>query len=81
METSFSLNIRATKFDFINMNVTGPKLFQVFSTINGRRERYHIHLNESGSLEFAMPGECPKELLEYEAEISDAILQKYKAEL
>ena len=80
METTFSLTIRGTQFDFINMNVTGPKLFQIFSTLTGERKRYHIHLNEKGSLEFALRDECPQELLAYEAEISDAILQKYKAE-
>lgn len=75
MQTYFSLQINGIDLDFISMNITGPKLFQVFTTVEGQKTRYHLQGNGVDQLSFAMPDQCPQFLLDIEDQISDAIFQ------
>lgn len=75
MQTYFSLTINGIELDFISMNTSGPKLFQVFVNIDGKRTRFHMKGNGTNTLSFAMPQDCPTFLLDQEEPIRTAIFQ------
>lgn len=79
MNTYFSLTINSIPLDFISMNVTGPKLFQVFATVNGEKRRFHMQGNDTTPLEFTHRNDCPKLLLDIESQIREEIFRKYLA--
>jgi len=60
MQTHFSFKVNGIPLDFTSMNVTGPKLFQVFTIVDGERKRFHLHADGSEYLTFALPDECPE---------------------
>lgn len=79
MQTNFTLTIDNIKLDFISMNRSHPKLFQVFATIGGEKKRYHMQGNGIDVLEFVLQEECPKDLLAIQDKISAEIFALHNA--
>lgn len=77
MPTYFTIHVNNTQFDIISMNVHEPKLFQVWTIMDNGKKRFHLKRSDAGDLVFAMPGDCPPELLAMEREIAREVLANY----
>lgn len=78
MQTNFSINVDGQTFDLVSMNVTGPKLFQLFAIVNGKRERFHLQGDGANPLRFCLPEHVPQSLRVLERGISDEIFSAYR---
>jgi hypothetical protein len=75
MQSHFTIEIDATPFEFISMNVKRPQLFQVYVNHEGRKKRFHMKEDDKGNFVFALREDCP--LLDFEEELSYRIKQRY----
>lgn len=78
MKTNFLIELQGLQLEILSMNVSGPKLFQVWTTIDGQKNRFHFKGDGINPLKFALPEETPSFLLE--KEISAAIFELYRTE-
>lgn len=56
------------------MNILKLQLFQVYVMHNGKKERFHMQINDDGVFTITDPFNCPEEYRTYEAALSEAIL-------
>lgn len=75
MESHFNIEIANTSFELISMNVKRPQLFQVYVIYQGQKRRFHMKEDGNGNFVFAMPDDCPADILQHEAELSARIWQ------
>ncbi|WP_031287171.1 hypothetical protein [Sphingobacterium sp. IITKGP-BTPF85] len=61
------------------MNVSLPKLFQVFVLVDNKKKRFLLQQTEQGNLGFAMPETCPAGLLAIEKEIAAEVVANFTA--
>ncbi|WEK21332.1 MAG: hypothetical protein P0Y49_09280 [Candidatus Pedobacter colombiensis] len=80
MQTYFSLDIKGISLELISMNVTGPKLFQVFTMVDGKKKRFHMQGKDAENLAFVHPHDCPDFLLNLQDEIITKIIDRNKAD-
>lgn len=73
MPSVFKLSIADTDFEVHSINVKAPSLFQIYVVYQGKRMRYHLHLNTDGSFEFALRENVPPAILDFESRLSDGI--------
>lgn len=81
MQTYFTINLGSQQFDCVRMNVTAPKLFQVFTQVNNEKRRFHIQGNGIDTLLFVNRADVPEEVLKAEALIAEKIFELNRAGL
>lgn len=79
MTTRFLASINGVDFEFISMDVSKPRLFQVYVTHNGQKLRFHIQANKEGEFLIPLKNEvCPEPYREFEKQLGEAIVNQYK---
>jgi len=74
MITNFKKDIAGIEFEFNPMNILRLQLFQIYVMHEGKRERFHMQINDEGVFKITDQINCPEEYRTYEAALSEAIL-------
>jgi hypothetical protein len=74
MIANFKKEIAGIEFEFNPMNILRLQLFQIYVIHEGKKERFHMQINDEGVFKITDTINCPEEYRTYEAALSEAIL-------
>ena len=75
MITNFDIELSEGHFEFITMNRAKLQLFQVYVAHEGKKKRFHMQLNETGTFYITDKQSCQECYHQLESTLSDAILK------
>ncbi|NHA03319.1 hypothetical protein G7092_05920 [Mucilaginibacter sp. HC2] len=75
MTTNFKIDFNDAEFEFISMNRVKLQLFQVYVLHEGKKQRFHMQVNEQGTFYITDMPVCPPIYRSLESTFNDAILK------
>ncbi|GAA4341999.1 hypothetical protein GCM10023149_54570 [Mucilaginibacter gynuensis] len=70
---NFTTDAEGVDFEFITMNIRKLQLFQVYTTYNNARVRFHMQIADDGNFYITDRPVCPEEYLRMEPMLNKAI--------
>ncbi|MBB6107702.1 hypothetical protein SAMN05421821_101382 [Mucilaginibacter lappiensis] len=75
MTTNFKIDFDDAEFEFVSMNRVRLQLFQVYVLHEGKKQRFHMQINDQAAFYITDMQVCPEVYRSLENTLSDAILK------